>query len=541
MLVLVNTSSLLGVMDPDDYHGPRTKWKTMSGYPSTRGTIPPDLLGLSVADWVAELQEAGANMATINVEARNNLLTNPIHDTYSLTEENIANEEYTPGQRDILLVDFLLAVQAAIDANLIDGDFSFNAHQRLYPNHNAAKEQDFIEDFSGFINAAKTAGVDHLISGIRLGENGIDAENGDSNYLLELALFWAMGINSNTGDWLKNNACLAISGGDRGMFFNGIDNKSNSPTFFQEISQETASFAFCWKQFILNGVGNKMTSLGYNENSTADWLSFMHNDCGFKDLEKFIDTHKADYPLHANVIFIGDSADGMKKIKRGGGAYGAEYTAITEMFTSASIGFKGILGVNGYKAASHKDNFDCLHKVKVNTGAVIDLPLSQARWSAWPYNDGFEVHVTQTDDSWNSENATNQNKADNVYLKVRSNATGKEKRSYLKFDIHGLTGPVVSATLNIFSNDVDYPVDCYSSSNDWEEWTTNWNDQAAVGGLLDTQVCSPSSWAAFDVTSAVTDNGLVSFALKTSVDVNKNFSSKEGANPPFLTVTYQVE
>ena len=366
--------------DPNDFHGVRTKWKKwVAGTGgATRATIIPGLRGLSVANWVKALEDAGANAATINLEARNNLRSSPTHPTYGMTEEQISKGEYTPDQRNTQLIDFLSAVQAAKDAGQIAGSIKFHVHQRLYPRHDTLKEQQFVDDFSDFIEKAKTYNVDHWLAGIRLGENGISET--DLDYTLELSINWATAININTGDWLKTHG-MEMSGGYMGAYFNNIDSKPNSATFFQEISRETGYFTFCFKHFIKGGIRKKMTSAGYDKNNVDDWLLFLRYDCGFADLVSFIDSYKASYPMHANCIFIGDSGDAMKAITD------PEYAALTQMFTEAGAGFEGIIAVNGYlwnKDNSLGDCYKALHIVDPTGDPPVLLPLSYLRWSTWP-------------------------------------------------------------------------------------------------------------------------------------------------------------
>lgn len=387
-LLLSTILNAQSILDPDQFHGPRTKWdKYQFGTGGdTRATIAPNMRGLSMSVWYSTLEALGANSATFNLEARNGLLSVPIHENYDadghlyFTEEQVNNYEFTPEQRNEVLLNFLQKVQDAYENNLIYGNIKFHVHQRLYPN-NSQKEQDFIRDFSDFINAAKAANLDHWIAGIRLGENGIETTS--INKTLRLSKEWATAINLNTNNWLKTHG-LEMSGAKMGLYFNNIHNSPNSNTFFQEISQETGYFTFCYKHFNQDGFNNDMTTLGYNTNNVEDWKTYLNNDCGFADLKNFITSNRTTYPMHANVIFIGDSGDAMKQINN------VQYEALTDLFSEAGEGFSGIIGVNGYTWDFENglgDVYKNMHIVDP-TGSTPQLqPLSKKRWQHWPLND----------------------------------------------------------------------------------------------------------------------------------------------------------
>jgi hypothetical protein len=396
LLFIIVPSFGQSILDPDDFHGPRTKWvlyeEGTDG--ATRASITPTMRGLSMDVWYHSLEATGANAATFNLEARGNLLPSgqPLHvNPFTLTEEEIHNYEFTPEQRNEVLLAWLNEIQTAYDAGLISGNIKFHIHQRLYPNKNIEKENQFVTDFSDFINAAKAANLDHWIAGIRLGENGVAINS--INYILTLAKQWATEINANTGDWLKTHG-LEMSGSKLGLYFDNIHNRPNSPTFFEEISKQTGYFAFCYKHFNGGGFASVFSEKGYDLDNPNDWETFIYNDAGFSDLLNFINTFKAQYPMHANVIFIGDSSDTMRKLTS------ARYTALTKIFTSAGVGFSGIIGVSGYTWRFENDIGDIYNSMYIvnPTGTTPQLqPLSKKRWELWPINDTNSANLSTID------------------------------------------------------------------------------------------------------------------------------------------------
>ena len=368
------------IQTPDNFHGPRTKW---SIYPdisggASRHSIIPQLSELSVSQFMYYLESTGANAATLNLENRRSLISTPKHDVFELTPVQINDANYTAGQRSILLSNFLVDVQAAIDKGEIRGNIRFHIHQRLYFRKETQREQEFIADFSNFINLCIARGVDHLIAGIRLGEHGTDG----SKYLLQSALRVAAAINTNTNGWLKEHGGLEWSGDGYGRDFSNINNHGTlSVTFFEEISKHTGYFTFCYKAF---GVGGELTNAGLNKNDAADWQKFMGENLGLNQLIEMIQAAREKYPKHANVIFIGDSGDALKLIDE------PEYSVTTKLFSDAGDGFKGIIAVNGYRRYDKGTDDDNLYFWDALTShPPVRKPLSIKRWEAWPMHDAL--------------------------------------------------------------------------------------------------------------------------------------------------------
>ena len=366
------------IQDPDQFHGPRTKW---SIYPEINGgasrhSIIPQLSDLSVADFMKYLETTGANSSTLNLENRRSTASSVYFDLFELTPSQINNAKYTPGQRNILLSNFLIDVQKAIDEGKINGNIRFHIHQRLYFQKSSTRESEFIEDFSNFINLCSARGVDHLVAGIRLGEHGTDG----SKYLLQSTLRVAKTINEKTDGWLKKFGGLEMSGDGYGRDFSGINSWGTlSETFISEISKYTGYFAFCYKAF---GVGGELKAVGFDNTKTADWETFLQSNMGFNDLISMIKAARKQYPYHANVIFIGDSGDALKLFDE------PEYSVNTKMLSDAGDGFKGIIAVNGYRrydkgtADDYLYFWDALDKI-----LPVMKPLTIKRWEAWPYHD----------------------------------------------------------------------------------------------------------------------------------------------------------
>ena len=115
-----------------------------------------------------------------------------------------------------------------------------------------------------------------------------------------------------------------------------------------------------------------------------------------------------------------------------------------------------------------------------------------------------------------------------------------DKRSYVRFDVAGVSGAVTSATLRVYANSTHsqgYEVQGVAD-NGWNELTITYANAPGFGPLLGTSgAVSAGSYAEIDVTGYVTGNGSFSFALTPLNNTNLRLSAREdSANPPELIV-----
>ncbi len=114
--------------------------------------------------------------------------------------------------------------------------------------------------------------------------------------------------------------------------------------------------------------------------------------------------------------------------------------------------------------------------------------------------------------------------------------------AYLRFDVTGLAGPVLSAKLRLFVTDAGSNAGAlYPVSPPWIETGTGaltWaNAPALLGTPLPGGGAAPlNSWVEFDVSAAVAGNGPVGFAVKGLTPDSVYFSSKEGVAKPQLMI-----
>lgn len=118
--------------------------------------------------------------------------------------------------------------------------------------------------------------------------------------------------------------------------------------------------------------------------------------------------------------------------------------------------------------------------------------------------------------------------------------------SYLKFTVSGLPQPIQSARLRLFVTDAS-PVGGSVSQADnnylgcatpWAEDSLKWSNAPAIAGPTLSSVGAPNlnAWVVFDVTAALTGDGVYSFDITSSYSNIVYYSLKEGGSSPQLVV-----
>ncbi len=146
-------------------------------------------------------------------------------------------------------------------------------------------------------------------------------------------------------------------------------------------------------------------------------------------------------------------------------------------------------------------------------------------------------------DTYSKQNSPTVNYGGDLVMQVRSNNT-KEKNSYMKFSVTGVSGTIDSAKLRVHigANPIQNLTLHHVVNTSWDEYTLNWNNAPAIGGSLGTKNnILANTWYEWDVTAAITANGLYSFALKsTSNDTFRDIDTRESAFPPVLEIVYST-
>ncbi len=122
-------------------------------------------------------------------------------------------------------------------------------------------------------------------------------------------------------------------------------------------------------------------------------------------------------------------------------------------------------------------------------------------------------------------------------LRVRSGSP--EYRSFVRFQVSGLTGSVTSARLRLFVTDgSDDGGSAYGVSATWSESAITWSNAPALGGspLDSAGAVSAGTWAEYDVTAQVVGDGSYAFGLSSASENSALFSAREGSSPPELVI-----
>lgn len=127
------------------------------------------------------------------------------------------------------------------------------------------------------------------------------------------------------------------------------------------------------------------------------------------------------------------------------------------------------------------------------------------------------------------------------YLSV-DGAPDPVEESYLRFNVSGVNGQVQNAKLRVYvtANATNNGPAVYLASNSWTESTLTWNTRPSLSsGPADNKgVLTPNTWVEYDVTSLLSGDGAYTFALIADSTDGAEFSSREGAFPAQLVVTY---
>jgi hypothetical protein len=115
-----------------------------------------------------------------------------------------------------------------------------------------------------------------------------------------------------------------------------------------------------------------------------------------------------------------------------------------------------------------------------------------------------------------------------------------DMRSYLRFNLQGLTGTVKRATLRVFANSASTSgITIYGvSDNTWTESTITYNNAPPIGSPIGSfRPVSAGSWVSIDLTAYLTGAGIYNLALTTPGSTAISLASRQaGANAPQLIV-----
>lgn len=125
-------------------------------------------------------------------------------------------------------------------------------------------------------------------------------------------------------------------------------------------------------------------------------------------------------------------------------------------------------------------------------------------------------------------------------LRVKT-AASNVLRSYIRFNVAGLPGPVLSAKLRLFVKDpgADGGSIVRVLDHTWSEAAISWSTAPAMDPVVlsGRAAVTDETWVEYDVTDAVTGDGTYDLGITAGNSDSVYYSSREGAHAPELVVT----
>ena len=232
------------------------------------------------------------------------------------------------------------------------------------------------------------------------------------------------------------------------------------------------------------------------------------------------------------------------------GVIGAEVTVTGAEFTGASS-----VQFNGVAASSFTVNSNTQIRATVpavaTTGKISVTTGGGTAMSAGDFTvtSGSTATVTSLPlyDAYVRLGTPTTNFGNVTSMRLRQSG-GDKLNSYLKFDVTGVAGPIISAKLRLQVTEASVSGgSAYSVSNNyngtstpWVQADINWNNAPAISGspLSSLSAVSLGDLVEFDVTTAVTGNGIISFGMATTSSDMAQYSTQEGVMKPELVIEY---
>ncbi len=158
-----------------------------------------------------------------------------------------------------------------------------------------------------------------------------------------------------------------------------------------------------------------------------------------------------------------------------------------------------------------------------------------------PYEVSTTTQVTLTfapvADTYVDASLANSNYGLKNYLRTDASP---DVRSFLRFDVQGINGHVTNAVLRVYANSgsgTGYRV--YKvPDNTWIESGTTYANMPSLGDYIaSSSSFGPGEWLETDLTTAIVQDRLYSYALTTTSNTAISLGSRESGTPPQLLVT----
>lgn len=141
------------------------------------------------------------------------------------------------------------------------------------------------------------------------------------------------------------------------------------------------------------------------------------------------------------------------------------------------------------------------------------------------------------EDAYVKQASPTTNYGDDTELVIRSLASNFTRMPYLKFNVSGLSDPIASAVLRIYSETLNASVVALSvADNSWTEMGITYDTAPASGASIGSGTAVGNAWFDIDVTDYISGNGTYSIALDELNNVIANLTSREGGNAAVLEI-----
>lgn len=226
----------------------------------------------------------------------------------------------------------------------------------------------------------------------------------------------------------------------------------------------------------------------------------------------------------------------------------AEGAATTEGTIELAVGTGPFAAVfyspadGSYYAQYKRSGYHPGGKLSLTHPAFVDDLVVYVKHARGPTLPERTLSFTPVADSYADERSPASNYGSNSDLRVGGGAA--ERIAYLKFEVSGIEGEVVSATLTLtcMNASVEGGGSIYLVGSDWQEDTLTWENRPNVSGEPLDSLGAVSVGLTYDleVAKAIAGNGTHSFALSSQFNDGAGYDSREESSPPVLKVKYRL-
>jgi hypothetical protein len=163
---------------------------------------------------------------------------------------------------------------------------------------------------------------------------------------------------------------------------------------------------------------------------------------------------------------------------------------------------------------------------------VVTAPTSPTTYTA-TYGPGSST-ITPTADAFVRKSSPGTNYGKRTNLRAFLGA----ERSYLKFNVSGLTGPATDVRLRLWVTDPSSTgITVYRAGSSWTETGITWrNKPGLIARRASASHATLGTWLELDLGKAIAGNGTYTFAIQGNAATTTRFASRETGRDPQLIV-----